>query len=358
MNANTWVIIALALLAGCDANDAPAPGYAGLNQNAQGFAQVTPGRTFVFPQDHGAHPDYRIEWWYVTANLKADDGQAFGVQWTLFRNALAPGAEASGWSHRSLWLGHAALTTASQHFVAQALARGGIGQAGVNPSPFKAWIDDWQMQSLASPGQDPAGNLLLSARGDDFSYRLHLSTAQAPVLQGQQGYSQKSDQGQASYYYSQPFYQASGEVSSGGKTWHVTGHAWLDREWSSQPLAAQQTGWDWFSLHLADGQQVMLYRLRYANGTQHLSGNWISADGRNQSLGSEAITLTPTASHRVQGRSVPVRWQVQVPSKGLDVTLQALNPNAWMNVSPPYWEGPVQLNGSTRGEGYLEMTGY
>jgi predicted secreted hydrolase len=357
MNARALLLVGLALLAACDASDHPEPGYAGMSQQAQGFAKVTPGRAFVFPQDHGPHPAYRIEWWYVTANLKAASGETFGVQWTLFRNALAPGSDGPGWSHRTLWLGHAALTTANQHFVAQTLARGGVGQAGVTLGPFKAWIDDWQMRSRGGD-QDPMQDLQLSARGADFSYNLHLSTEHAPVLEGQQGYSEKSDLGQASYYYSQPFYQASGELKAGDQTWQVQGRAWLDREWSSQPLAPEQKGWDWFALHLQDGQQVMLYRMRYANGSQHLSGNWITADGRSLPLASTDIHLTPLDVHQVAGRQLPVRWRIQVPGKGLDVNLEPVNANAWMNVNPPYWEGPVRLSGSQAGNGYLEMTGY
>ncbi len=359
MNVNAFLGLLLCLLAsGCDAPAPPPQGFAGLGAQAQGFAQVQPGAPLVFPRDHGAHPDYRIEWWYVTANLSATDGTAFGVQWTLFRSALAAGAEPPGWSHKTLWLAHAALTGTGFQHSAQRLARGGIGQAGVQAVPFAAWIDDWQLQA-PGPARDNLGELHMTAHGADFSYDLTLRTDQPLVLQGDQGYSRKSQQGQASWYYSQPFYQASGEVRAQGKQWHVNGQAWLDREWSSQPLAANQHGWDWFALHLEDGSQIMLFRLRQQGGGDFVSGNWITADGHGEALGSDQIQLQPLSpTTTLAGHTAPARWHLRIAKHGVDVELHALNANAWMDVTPPYWEGPIRMEGSHAGQGYLEMTGY
>lgn len=356
MNARAWLLLALTLLGGCDAEPPPS-GFAGLGEQAGEFAQVRPGRPFVFPQDHGAHPDFRIEWWYLTANLEDDQGQSFGVQWTLFRSALAPGSLEAGWSNRNLWIGHAGLTTASRQYSAQTLARGGIGQAGVQAQPFQAWIDDWHLRSQPQAAEALAA-MEVKARGEGFDYRLELHSSRPLVLQGEQGYSRKSDAGQASYYYSQPFFTAAGELSIDGKTYRVKGRAWLDREWSSQPLAADQSGWDWFSLHLNDGQQLMLFRLRGAGEQHFLSGNWIDAQGRSEPLAPGSISLRPLAETRVAGRQIPTQWAIDIPSRGLHVQTTALNPKAWMNMATPYWEGPVTLSGSQGGEGYLEMTGY
>ncbi|QKZ06218.1 lipocalin-like domain-containing protein [Pseudomonas eucalypticola] len=345
------------LLSACDAPPPPT-GFAGLGGQAAGFAQVTPGAPLVFPRDHGAHPDYRIEWWYVTANLSAADGSVFGAQWTLFRSAQAPGAEAPGWSHRTVWLGHAALTGANWQHSAQALARGGIGQAGVETQPFAAWIDDWRLDNPA-PSTAHLGNLRVQARAADFSYELNLRTDRPLVLQGVQGYSQKSQQGQASWYYSQPFYQVSGQVQTPDGQWHVTGQAWLDHEWSSQPLAANQQGWDWFSLHLDDGAQVMLFRLRQQGGPDFVSGSWTDADGHSEALDSGQVQLRPMgANATLDQHRAPTQWQVRIPTHGLDIRVEAFNPDAWMKVTPPYWEGPVRITGSHAGQGYLEMTGY
>ncbi|NZA26825.1 iron ABC transporter permease [Luteimonas sp. SJ-92] len=350
----TALLLALALLAGGCADRAPAPaeGFAGLGGEREGFARVVPGKAFAFPADHGAHPDFRIEWWYLTANLRDADGRDYGVQWTLFRNALRPAADAPGWGNGNLWMGHAGMTTRDRHWSAQRMARGGVGQAGVVAVPFQAWIDDWSLQG------DPAGELRARARGDGFGYRLRLQADGPLVLQGEQGFSRKSGGGQASYYYSQPFFRADGVLDIDGREVEVTGMAWMDREWSSQPLAADQVGWDWFSLHFDDGRRLMLFRLRHADGGDYLSGNWIAPDGRTTPLGAGDIRLRPLRTTRVADRDVPTRWALALPGHELQVQVEAINPDAWMDLDTAYWEGPVRVTGSAGGVGYLEMTGY
>jgi predicted secreted hydrolase len=349
-------LLVLALfLSGCDDSTPVEKGFAGLGGEAAAFTPVVPGRVFSFPADHGPHDGFRIEWWYITANLKDDQGHEFGVQWTLFRSALKATPEVAGWANQTIWLGHAAVTSATVHHAAERYARGGVGQAGVSVQPFNAWIDDWR---FSSQGADTLVDLQLSARDKLFSYQLRLTSTRPPVLQGDKGFSQKSEQGQASYYYSQPFFQASGTLEIDGKTYQVSGPAWLDREWSSQPLTANQSGWDWFSLHLDSGEQVMLYRMRQKNGEPYLTGTWIDAQGQTQLLHATDIRLIPQDTATVAGRSMPVRWSITIPARHLDITIDALNPNAWMDLRIPYWEGPVRLSGSHGGQGYLEMTGY
>ena len=328
-----------------------AQGFAGLGTDAEGFAVPTPNPVFDFPQDHGAHPDYRIEWWYLTANLTGPDGTAYGVQWTLFRSALAPETR-EGWSDPQVWFAHAAVTTPDTHLVAERIARGGIGQAGVKVQPFEAWIDDWRM---AGPSFD---GLTLTARGDAFAYDLGLTANGPLIFHGDKGFSVKSAQGQASYYYSQPFYEVSGTLTLPQGDVPVTGAAWLDREWSSQPLADSQSGWDWFSLSFATGDKLMGFLLREDDGASFSSATWIAADGSTTSYADGAFAAQPLAWSKVSGRDVPTRWAVQLPDKGIDVTVTALNPSAWMALSIPYWEGPVTVEGSHTGRGYLEMTGY
>ena len=328
-----------------------AQGFAGMGSEAEGFANPQPGVPFDFPADHGAHPDYRIEWWYLTATLEDAGGTPYGLQWTLFRSALAPGT-AQGWESPQVWFAHAAVTSAENHFVAERFARGGTGQAGVIPDPFEAWIDDW---SLAGPAFD---SLNLSASGDVFRFDMTV-TAQGPlVFHGDRGYSVKSAQGQASYYYSQPYFDIEGTLTLPDGEVSVTGSAWLDREWSSQPLAADQTGWDWFSLSFDDGTKLMAFRLRQDDGSYFSSGTWIGPDGSTSAIPNGELTAEPLAVTEVAGRDVPTRWRLSYPEKDLSVEVIALNPDAWMAVSVPYWEGPVSVAGSHRGRGYLEMTGY
>jgi predicted secreted hydrolase len=357
MNARRTLATVLALLAWMTTGaQGLGQGFAGLGTDVQGFAVPQKGKPLVFPKDHGPHADYRIEWWYVTANLIAADGRRFGAQWTLFRSALKPG-DAATWSDPQIWIGHAALTTGEHHYVAERLARGGVGQAGVETTPFAAWIDDWRMDGGEDKSGDPLDHIGISATAKAFSYKLNLAAKGPLVLQGDAGYSVKSMAGQASHYYSQPFYGVEGEVVMDGAPVKVTGQAWLDREWSSQPLAADQTGWDWFSLHLGSGEKLMAFRLR-DGGAGFTSANWISADGKTQPLASGDIKFEPLRTAKVAGRDVPVAWRVRIPGKGLDITTQPLNEQSWMATSTPYWEGPISFTGSETGVGYLEMTGY
>ena len=330
---------------------AVAQGFAGLGTDADGFAVPQPGPTFDFPQDHGPHPDYRIEWWYLTANLQSDDGTPYGLQWTLFRSALAPG-EADGWSSPQVWFAHAAITTPEAHFATERFARGGTGVAGVTPSPFRAWIDEWAMEG---PNLD---TLSLSAQGTDFGYEMTLAADGPLVFQGEEGFSVKSEQGQASYYYSQPFYQISGTLQLPEGPVAVTGSAWLDREWSSQPLSDDQSGWDWFSLSFDSGSKLMGFQLRQRDGSRFSASTWIAPDGTATPYPNGALEADPITTNPVAGRDIPTSWRVRLPDRRLDATVSALNPNAWMPLSIPYWEGPVSITGSHTGVGYLEMTGY
>jgi predicted secreted hydrolase len=343
------MLLVIGLLAFWPPGQALAQGFAGLGTRADDFARPDPARVLTFAADHGAHPEYRIEWWYLTANLTGPDGTPYGLQWTLFRSSLAP-RDGQGWDTPQLWMGHAAVTTPDAHFVAERLARGGIGQAGVTAEPFSAWIDDWEMS-----GPD-LNSLRLTASGPDFGYGVALTATGPLVLHGQNGYSVKSAAGQASHYYSQPFFQVSGTLTLPGGPVPVTGSAWLDREWSSQPLAADQTGWDWFSLSFDTGDKLMGFVLRGAS--DYTAATWIAADGTATPYPDGAFAAEPLARHNVAGRKVPVDWRVRLPDRGVDVTVRALNRDAWMATSVPYWEGPVTISGSHGGVGYLEMTGY
>lgn len=322
-----------------------AQGFAGLGGDAEGFALPQRGYEIGFPRDHGPHEAFRIEWWYLTANLRDADGTDYGLQWTLFRAPLWPGDEGA-----VIWMGHAAVTTPEAHYVAERLAAGGTGQAGVVGQPFEAWIDDWHLTGMDT------GDMRLRATGTDFAYEMNLTRTGPIVLQGDRGYSVKSPDGRASHYYSLPFLEIAGTLHLPDGAVEVTGHAWIDREWSSQPLAEDQTGWDWFSLVFDDGSRLMGFQLRGAE--VFTAGTWIAPDGTAHPLPDGAFAAMPLRHHPVAGREVPVDWEVSVAERGIDVRVEALNPDAWMGVSVPYWEGPVRVSGSHQGRGYLEMTGY
>ncbi|WP_174239081.1 lipocalin-like domain-containing protein [Roseobacter cerasinus] len=346
----TWLILTVCALV-VAVKQVSSQSFAGLGSDADGFAMPERGYVFDFPADHGAHPAFRIEWWYLTATLTGADGRDYGLQWTLFRSALAP-EESSGWDSPQLWLGHAAVTTPEAHYVAERRARGGIGQAGVIADPFEAWIDDWQMAGAHLQ------QMRLTARGADFAYDMQLQAQGPLVFHGQDGYSQKSASGRASYYYSQPFFEISGTLTLPEGEVAVTGQAWLDREWASQPLGASQVSWDWFSMTFDEGTRLMGFTLRDSAGPDFTAATWITPDGQTTPFPDGAFTAEPLVQSDVAGRQIPTSWRVLLPQKGVDVTVEALNPQAWMDTSIPYWEGPVRLSGTHRGRGYLEMTGY
>ena len=374
--------VALTLF-GCDEEnqtETNSTGFAGLGQDADGFEHAQPNQTLIFPQDHSAHPDYRIEWWYLTANLEDADGEPLGLQWTLFRQALMPPSERpepTPWAADQLWMAHMAISQGEQHQVAERFGRShsqaepsqlNDAQAGVIASPLHAWLDDWQLKTNEEAYGTDFDHLTLTAySGEDesrFGYTLEL-TAEGPlVLHGEEGFSQKAANGQGSMYYSQPFWQINGEVTINGETKAVSGRGWLDREWSSQLLDARQSGWDWFSIHLDDGHKLMAFQLRggSAQNADYRSGTWITPQGDATPLATNDITLTPLATSAVAGRNVPTQWRLEIPSVAIDIIVDAPHANRWMTTSVPYWEGEVVVNdrasGEPLGEGYLEMTGY
>lgn len=381
--ATALALLAALALVGCGepGETPPEAGFAGLGEAAGDFAQARPGTPLRFPVDHGAHPDYRIEWWYLTANLEDGAGTPLGVQWTLFRQALVPPGqrpEPTPWATDQLWMAHLAVSRGETHRVAERLARGHSaldgGQAGVRAEPFRAWIDDWQLRSRVEGSEaDTFDRLTLEAHQDGdhggFGFDLTL-TADGPLVRhGANGFSQKTADGQGSLhsgsmYYSQPFWRVAGEVTLDGETRAVRGQAWLDREWSSQLLDERQQGWDWFSLHLDDGHKLMAFQLRGGGEAEsdYRSGTWVAPDGTPTPLAPDDLALTPLATEEVAGRELPTRWRLQVPGEDLDLLVEAPHRERWMATSVPYWEGAVTVSdresGEARGRGYLEMTGY
>ncbi|MEA2120488.1 lipocalin-like domain-containing protein [Halovibrio sp. HP20-50] len=382
------LLLALATLSGCGSDERAeqTAGFAGLGQDADGFQHADPSQALTFPEDfpqaHAAHPDYRIEWWYLTANLEDMSGKPLGLQWTLFRQALMPPnerPEPTPWAADQLWMAHMAISQGEQHNVAERFGRSHSqaplsqphdAQAGVVAAPFHAWLDDWQLKANEEADEGAFSPLTLTAYSGEgasrFGYTLEL-TAEGPlVLHGKRGFSQKAANGQGSMYYSQPFWQINGEVTISGETKTVSGRGWLDREWSSQLLDARQSGWDWFSIHLDNGYKLMAFQLRgggdSAQSADYRSGTWMTPQGDATPLASDDITLTPLATSAVAGRNVPTRWRLEIPSVEIDINIKAPHANRWMTTSVPYWEGEVVVNdrasGEPLGEGYLEMTGY
>ena len=251
-------------------------------------------------------------------------------------------------------------------------------------APFRAWLDDWYLGSADPRGSGPGASasadgaavtpgpgsadsawlpLRLEARQDGVAVNLRLDSERPLVLQGERGFSRKHPNGGGSYYYSHPFLQAEGVLRFGERSVRVSGQAWLDREWSSQFLQPDQSGWDWFALHLDSGEKLMLFRLRdragVGAGFRH--GVLIAADGTRRELNPERIGFEPLEHRRIAGRNIPVRWRLTLEDSDRSLEVQALHPEQWMDVDFAYWEGYVLARGDTpetSGRGYLEMVGY
>ncbi|NVK40401.1 MAG: carotenoid 1,2-hydratase [Oceanospirillaceae bacterium] len=347
-----WLLVAVLLL-GCGQDDGRDEAVATLSGDGEGFRQAAPGMGVQLPDDLGAHRRFRLEWWYLTANLQAADGSAFGVQWTLFRIGLRPGpydGRPPGWRRDEVWLAHAALSQPGEHRFDARWARGGSGQAGAQSTPFRAWLDDWEL------AQQPDGGWALSTRARDFAYALKLQPLLPVVLHGDDGFSAKSAGGGGSMYFSYPSLAINGSVEVEGRRLAVTGQGWFDREWSSQYLLPDQQGWDWLSLHLDDGRHLMLFRIR-GDETYH-TGTLIEADGRYRTLQASDYRLTPQEFRDSRFGRVPVGWRLEMPAAGLDLVITSWSGDYWNAGRLRYWEGPVVVSGSQDGEGYLEMTGY
>ncbi len=334
---------------------------------AAGFARAEAPRAFRFPEDHGSHPEYRSEWWYLTASLTGPDGRDFGVQFTLFRQALSSTPVIGGpWDASQIFLAHLALTdvAAGRHVESERLARGHPRLAGVTAAPFRAWLDGWSLAASA-PG---LGDLVLEAQTARFAVRLRLEPVKPVVLQGEAGLSRKGPN-QASYYYSVPRLVAAGELITPEGPVPVTGTAWLDREWSTSVLSAEQTGWDWFALHLDSGEDLMAFQLRRRDGRRdpYDQGMWVGADGGRRRLEAGDFALEPVRFWTDEaGRRWPVAWKMTVstPAGPRRLRVEAALDDQRMDTLLTYWEGLVRVYeagpqaGGPIGTGYMELTGY
>ncbi|MGI3037127.1 lipocalin-like domain-containing protein [Vibrio diabolicus] len=326
------------------------------------FTPVKKRVELTFPADHQAHPNFRHEWWYLTANLIDEDGNPLGVQWTQFRFAAAPpmgedDVKKTEWQTQQIYMAHSAVTTQDKHYADEKWSRDQASLAGVDTSPFRVYLDDWQWTS-STTDLFPA---TLNANSEQFGYSLTLNSHAPYQKQGEQGYSTKSADGQvASYYYSQPFIDVSGEVTIDGEIHQVSGKGWIDREWSSQFLLDSQQGWDWFALRLSDDTSLVVFQLRDSKtgAASYASARLMQQDGSGIAIPQKDIQLEATKQTEIQGRKYPIQWQVSIPNQQIELTVSALNPNAKMPLSVPYWEGPVRIEGSHSGTGYMELTGY
>jgi predicted secreted hydrolase len=356
--------------------------------------KADPDYRMSFPQDHGTHDQFDIEWWYLTANLQDEAGDPYGLQWTLFRfkNSRPRSSQAEGnnsssslknspitlnestvsldkkWHNDQIYMAHASIHSLDTHWFSEKFARGGVGNAGLTVLPLNLFIDDWQwLNSDGDTGLFPS-TLTFSATDTskpnaEASATFTLNQTGPLVQHGDNGFSVKSNNGHASHYYSAPFISIEGELTQAIDTVtaapiKLKGQAWFDKEWTSQLLDTGTQGWDWLSLHLDDGNKIMAFRMRLKNQDDYVTGSYITSTGEQITLQPGDLTLQPVSVKKVDGRQLPLIWKLIIPSKKIDLTISTLKDKQWNNAAVPYYEGMVKIEGSHGGVGFLELTGY
>ena len=331
-----------------------------------------PGYTLSFPRDHAAHPEHRIEWWYYTGNLRASDDRRFGYQLTFFRVGVdREPVNPSRWAVRDLYMAHFAVTDVERgaHHVAERLNRAGIGWAGASTETLHVWNDGWSV----TLDEDDGRVHQLAAASDDGSLALdlRLDPAGPPVLHGVNGFSQKgAEVGNASHYYSLTRMRTTGSLLVDGEDVEVQGLSWMDHEFGTSFLEPAQAGWDWFSIQLDDGTDLMVYVMRRIDGARdpQSSGTLVLPD-RVSRLQVEDYRLTPGRrwTSPGSGAAYPVNWRIEIPPHGLDLAVTAAvdaqELETGQSTGVTYWEGAIDVRGTrdgvpVAGSGYLEMTGY
>ena len=342
---------------------------------SSGFTRADGPRPLSFPADFGPHPGFQTEWWYYTGNLQTSDGRQFGYQLTFFRRALLPkdanSARSSDFAALQVYMAHFTLTdvSAGQFHVDERFERGAAGLAGAQAQPdYRVWLHDWSVTSTAKLQGSAGDGYQLRAENGGVSIDLQLTDLTGPVLQGEQGYSRKgADPSNASYYYSQPRLQTSGQVVINGTSYAVSGLSWMDHEFSTSALQSDEVGWDWFALRLSDGSELMVYDFRLTGGgiSAYSNGTLIHPDGSTQTLSHAdfQIEVLSTWKSPHSGATYPASWRVTLPSQAIDLTVTPLLADQELNVSYSYWEGAVQISGqkdgqTVSGRGYVELTGY
>jgi predicted secreted hydrolase len=334
-----------------------------------------------FPRDHGAHPNFKSEWWYFTGNLKEDGtGRPFGYQLTIFRQGVQidPAQKNSKWAMRDFYFGHLTISDIAKNefHVAEKVSRGALGEAHAATDGMDVAIGNWTITTLDTISKWNAESIkehyALRAKADDMAIDLLASPLKPLVLEGVNGLSQKSSgAGNASYYYSFPRLETSGHLTLAGKTYDVSGLSWFDHEFSTSSLSKNEIGWDWFCIQLGSNEEIMLYALRDKSGAidPASEGTWVKADGTSERLlpGSFTITKTGTWKSPHSGATYPAGWHIIIPSHQADLTVAPAMADQELNLTKmgklSYWEGACTIagrvgNADVKGVGYTELTGY
>jgi predicted secreted hydrolase len=371
------ITVVLSLLYGCDSKHEEVKDEGISLSKAMGetsdstFSKAFEKKKFVFPDDHGPHPDFRTEWWYFTGNLTSDDGKIFGYQFTVFRTALTgiPKERTSAWSSDQIYMSHFTVTDISgdEFYFEERFSRNGNGLAGAKISPFKVWLEDWQIVQSGDVVKYDLPVIEIKAKTENVEIDFILESVKPIVLQGDSGLSRKGSQpGNASYYYSYTKLKTDGKIRINGKEFKVNGYSWMDREWSTSALSEDQKGWDWFALQLDDSTEIMYYQLRKQDGSadKFSKGILVMSNGGTRLLSNEEVVMTVTDFWESSGGvKYPSGWKLKIPSENIDLVVKPVVRNQLLDVSIKYWEGSVEIAGTSgskqvSGRGYVELTGY
>ncbi|MFC2026561.1 lipocalin-like domain-containing protein [Chloroflexota bacterium] len=335
--------------------------------NTEGYSIADEPIEFVFPDDHGAHEGFRNEWWYFTGNLYDRNGRRFGYQLTIFRIALSPLApeRESYWATNQIYMAHFTISDAEnrEFYCFEKFNRQALGLAGFQDEGFGINVEGWSITG-ADSGNFP---WQLYAEKNDITLSIEVNPLKDIVLQGENGLSRKSlGEGNASYYYSITRLATEGYIEIEGEKYDVSGNSWLDREWSTSALSQEQGGWDWFSMQLDDGTDIVYFQLRYKDGSPYPynEGLIVDAGGNTVKLGTNDIPLKVTKTWQSPlGGVYPVEWQAEIVPLGKTVIIGALFPEQELDLSTRYWEGAVNIYDKENpakiiGTGYMELTGY
>lgn len=334
--------------------------------DTSGFARAIEPWDWQFPRDHGAHPAFQTEWWYYTGNLADATGRRFGFQFTIFRRALsaAPASSTSEFRGNHIYFAHFTVSDIAGgafHHDAR-YARGAAALAGAANQPrFHVWLEDWSVHAE----NDEATAMRIQAASDDFAIDLALRQVKAPALQGDNGLSPKSAEvGNASYYYSLSRLETRGQITLSEQRFAVSGHSWMDHEFSTSALGDDAQGWDWFGLIFDDGSELMVGQIRLSGGGLETAfgGLLIYADGSTRKLEVSEISIRAQDTWRSPHSHVeyPAGWDIAVSGDdGFRITVAPLLADQELHgAGIVYWEGAVGISGDKSGYGYAELTGY
>jgi predicted secreted hydrolase len=345
----------------------------------QDFKRALPGRTFSFPQDHFSHPEFKTEWWYYSGHLQSlgNDNRSFGYQLTFFRTGLNRDTknQKSKWSIQDLYFAHLAITDESKKKFEylEKISRGSLGEAGAvsyktGEKTFRVWIENWSVEGKGPTMQDHS----LKAGDKNLGIDLMLTPEKNPVIHGQNGISQKAEgEGYASHYYSITRLKTEGRIFLQNKEIPVKGMSWMDHEFGSSQLREYQAGWDWFSIQLDKGMELMFYQIRWRDGKidPYSSGTIIYADGTHKHLSKKEFQIEVLDQWKSsKSKAVyPSKWKIKVPGHQIELTLSPTVKNQELitkeSTRVTYWEGSIKVEGKyqgspTKGLGYAELTGY